>query len=82
MAACNGPVPCHVQTTISVGNTIIASSGVQSLGANEAARLGFRLTSTGQAMLQGASGNQLGAHVTLTNGNSVASGQVVLSRYG
>jgi hypothetical protein len=82
LAACYGPVPCHVKATISVGNRIIASPGRRYLGANEGAYLPFKLNSAGRSMLASAPGNQLGAHVRLTNGNSVASGQVVLSRFG
>ncbi len=67
---------------ISAGNTIIASPGRQYLGAHEAAYLPFRLNSAGRSMLASASGNQLAAQVTLTNGASVADGQVVLSRCG
>ena len=82
LASCLGAVPCQVQATIAVGSTVIADPGIQSLGADETGLVAFRLTPTGQAMLQSAPGNQLSARVTMTNGNSVASGQVVLIRYG
>ena len=65
-----------------MGNTIIASPGRRNLGMREAGSLPFRLNSAGRAMLASASGNQLGAEVTLTNGTSKASGQVVVSRFG
>lgn len=81
LAACYGSVPCHVSATITAGGTIIGSSGRRYLGANEASHLPFRLNSTGQSMLTSARGNQLAVQVTLTNGASVAAGQVVLSRY-
>jgi hypothetical protein len=82
LAACYGPVPCSIKATISVGHTIIASPGVQFLGADEAGYIGFRLTSAGRSMLSHASGNQLAARVTLSNQSAVARGRVALIRYG
>ena len=41
----------------------------------------FTLTPAGRAMLAHASGNQLGAHITLTNGSATASADVALAAF-
>jgi hypothetical protein len=78
LAACFGGAPCHPTTTISVGRTIIARTGSEFLGANSLGYLSFSLTPQGHAMLASASGNQLGALVTITDGPIVASAVVAL----
>jgi hypothetical protein len=82
LAACYGPVPCQVNTTVMAGNTVIASAGPQPLGADELGYLGFNLTPAGQSMLSQTPSNQLPAQVTLTSGPAQARGQVALIRYG
>jgi hypothetical protein len=81
LAACAQNVPCHVKTTVSVGNTVIASTGSEFLGANEVGYLTFGLTKAGAAMLARAPGNQLGATVRITNGSTTATGQLALVRF-
>ena len=41
----------------------------------------FHLTAAGQKLLARARGNQLAAHVTITDGSATASGDLVLVRY-
>jgi hypothetical protein len=81
LAACTGSIPCLVNTTITAGNTTVASAGPQFIGANELGYLPFRLTPQGRTMLSRARGNQLGASVTLDDGTASAGGQIVLAGF-
>jgi hypothetical protein len=81
LAQCLGSSPCHTKTTVSVGKTVIASTGSELLGARSVGYLIFTLTSAGRSMLEHAHGNQLGASVTISDGPSTARGQVVLVRF-
>ncbi len=78
LAGCAGGTPCHVNATVSVGKKVIAHTGSEFLGANELGYLYFTLTPAGHAMLVRAPGNQLGAHVALTNGSATANADVAL----
>jgi Domain of unknown function (DUF1906) len=78
LAGCFASGPCHPTTTITVGHTVIARTGPEFLGANSLGYLSFSLTPQGHAMLARAQGNQLGAHVTITDGTTVASAVVAL----
>ena len=82
LAACYADVPCGLTATLSVGNTVIATSSNQHLGVDELGDIYFQLNSAGQSMLAGASGNQLAAHIKLSNGGTSASGQIVLVQHG
>lgn len=82
LAACYAAVPCGLTTTLSVGNTVIATSSAQHLGVAELGNIHFQLNSAGQSMLASASGNQLLARIKLSNGSASASGQIVLVRHG
>ena len=66
---------------MSVGNTVIASTGSELLGARDVGYLIFSLTSAGRSMLEHAHGNQLGAAVTITDGGATAHGNVSLVRF-
>jgi hypothetical protein len=81
LAECLASTPCHTKTTVSVGKTVIASTGSELLGARSVGYLIFSLTSAGRSMLEHAHGNQLGAAVTISDGPSTAHGQVVLVRF-
>jgi hypothetical protein len=81
LAACLDSNPCHAKTTISVGKTVIASTGSELLGGRSAGYLIFSLTSAGRSMLEHAHGNQLGASVTISDGHDTAHGQVALVRF-
>ena len=78
LAECVGYTPCHTHTTISVGNTVIASTGSELLGARDVGYLIFSLTKAGRSMLAHARGNQLGAAVTISDGGATARGRVSL----
>jgi hypothetical protein len=81
LAQCLASTPCHTKTTLSVGNTVIASTGSELLGARSVGYLIFSLTSAGRSMLEHAHGNQLGASVKISDGPSTATGQVALVRF-
>jgi hypothetical protein len=82
LAACYAAVPCGLKATLSVGNTVIATTSSQHVGVAELGNVNFQLNSAGQSMLSAASGNQLAAHLKLTDGGATASGQIVLVRHG
>jgi len=77
LAACSAPTSCGATTTITVGATVVASTGPESIGGNQAAYLAFTLTAAGKRLLARAGGNQLAAHVAIA-GASSASGDVAL----
>jgi len=78
LAQCPTSTPCHVSTTVSVGNTTVAKTGSELLGGREVGYLIFSLTSAGRSMLAHAHGNQLGTTVTISDGGSTAHGSVAL----
>ncbi len=78
LAECLASSPCHTKTTLSVGKTVIASTGSELLGARSVGYLIFSLTSAGRSMLAHVHGNQLGAAVTISDGGATARGQVAL----
>jgi hypothetical protein len=63
-AGCLSSMPCSISTTVSVGRTVIATTGREALGARSGGLLFFTLTGTGRAMLAGARDHQLSATVT------------------
>jgi hypothetical protein len=81
LAACQADAPCAVRTTISVGAKTIARTGPEFIGARQLGYLSFSLTSAGRALLARAAGNQLGAKVTISDGQSTAIGQIALVRF-
>jgi hypothetical protein len=81
LAACYSPAPCPIRASVSVAGAPIATTKLQTLGADELGYLNFQLNSAGRAKLSHASGNQLGVQVRLDSGQDAASGQVALVRY-
>jgi hypothetical protein len=81
LAECLATTPCHTKTTVSVGGTVIATTGSELLGARNVSYLIFSLTSAGKSMLEHARGNQLGAEVTISDGAASASAAVSLVRF-
>jgi hypothetical protein len=81
LAECLDTNPCHVRTSLSVGNTAIGSTGSELLGARGVGYLIFTLNSAGRSMLAHAGGNQLGAAVTLSDGTATVRGSVALVRF-
>jgi hypothetical protein len=81
LAECLDTTPCHTRTTVSVGRTVIATTGSELLGPRGVGYLIFTLTSAGRSLLEHARGNQLGASVALSDGGASAHGQVALVRF-
>jgi Arylsulfotransferase (ASST) len=81
LAECLANTPCHTKTTLTVGSTVIGSTGSELLGPRGIGYLIFTLTSAGRSLLEHARGNQLGAGVTISDGGATARGQVVLVRF-
>ena len=81
LAECLANTPCHTKATLTVGNTVVGSTGSELLGPRGIGYLIFTLSSAGRSMLEHARGNQLGAAVTISDGGATASGQVVLVRF-
>jgi hypothetical protein len=78
LAGCLSSSPCHVSTTLSVGSTIIARSGSESLGADELGYLTFTLTPAGHAMLAHAPTNQLATGLVMHARNATATAEIAL----
>ncbi|MFL5821880.1 MAG: arylsulfotransferase family protein [Solirubrobacteraceae bacterium] len=81
LAACYAPLSCHIKAGITAGGAVIATRSAESLGAGELGPIQFRLTPTGRAALARATGNQLAAQVTLSNGRDTATGHIVVIGY-
>lgn len=81
LAGCVGSAPCIVRTKITSGRATIATAGPQTIGANEAGYLSFKLNPFGHALLAAAHGNQLGARVTLTDASASTHGSIALSSF-
>ena len=81
LAGCFAAAPCLVSTTITAGATTVARTGPEFLGTNELGYLIFSLTSAGKSLLAHASGNQLGAQVTVSSGAGSARAQIALVRF-
>ena len=81
LAACTGVAPCSISARLTVGRTTIASTRPELVGGDELGYLIFSLTSGGRSMLTHASGNQLGMHLELSDGSSVASGSIALVQF-
>jgi Arylsulfotransferase (ASST) len=79
---CSASQPCHTVTTITVGNTTIARTGSEFVGAGDYGTDVFNLTSTGLSMLVHAPGNQLAATVSVSNGHDAAVAHQALIRFG
>jgi hypothetical protein len=81
LAQCLASSPCHTKTTVTVGKTVVGSTGSELLGAHSIGYLIFSLNSAGRSLLEHAHGNQLGAAVTISDGAATARGQVALVRF-
>ncbi|MBV8989863.1 MAG: DUF1906 domain-containing protein [Solirubrobacterales bacterium] len=78
---CLSATPCQLRTTVTVGNTVVASTGSERVGVDELGYLTFKLTAGGKAMLARANGNQLLAHVSIIGANATATGTVALVKF-
>ena len=78
LAECANTSPCHVTTTLTSGNTTIATTGPEFLGTDELGSLLFKLTPAGHAMLAHASGNQLAATLSIKDGTTTSTAEIAL----
>jgi hypothetical protein len=78
LAACVAATPCRVGAVITLHGRVIAASENRVLGTRELGYVSFVLTAAGRALLEQTSGNQLGAHVSLTSNGVTAAGQIDL----
>jgi hypothetical protein len=81
LAQCLASTPCHTSTTVSVGGSVIATTGPELLGGRDVGYLIFTLTSAGKSMLERAQGNMLGAQVKISDDGASASGSISLVRF-
>jgi Arylsulfotransferase (ASST) len=77
LTSCTSPTPCTASTKLTVANTVIAQTGPEFLGGNQAGYLTFTLNTTGKTLLAKAPGHQLAAHATIT-GSTNTSGDIAL----
>ncbi|HWF36808.1 MAG TPA: arylsulfotransferase family protein [Solirubrobacteraceae bacterium] len=70
LAACTSPSPCTGTMTVTSGSTVIATTGSESMGGNQAGYLAFALTGAGRGLLARAAGNQLAAHLTVAGASA------------
>jgi hypothetical protein len=78
LAGCVNAAQCHASVTLSLGRTVIAQSGPVPVGANELGYVFFKLSARGRQALANASGNQLGARLTLSGDGATATATVAL----
>jgi len=81
IVGCTADTACRVRTTLAVGSTTIAHTGLEGIGARELGYVIFSVTAAGKAMLARARGNQLAAKLTVSDGSDTASGQIALVRF-
>jgi len=60
----------------------VIATQTEHIGAEELGEVYFQLTQAGETMLGHATGNQLAAQVTLTNGHDTATAHIALIGYG
>jgi hypothetical protein len=78
---CTTAQACLPSTTVSVGNTTVATTGPEFVGGEDSGTLFFQLTAQGNSMLAHAHGNQLAARLTIKNGHDTATAQIALVRF-
>jgi hypothetical protein len=66
LVACAQSTPCAATPSVSLRGHAIATARVQSIGAGEIGYLSFQMTAAGHRLLGRATGNQLGATVSVT----------------
>jgi len=79
LAGCSSTAPCSVSSVVTVGRTVVARSGRESIGAEELGYVIFKLTPQGRSMMAHSRSNQVGAKVTISSsGLAVAAASVSL----
>jgi hypothetical protein len=66
LVACLQTTPCVATPSVTIGRASLATAHATKIGANSVGYLTFRMTAAGHRRLMRASGNQLGATVTVT----------------
>jgi len=78
LTACSDDAPCLVRTKVTSAGATIASTGAETLGANELGYMIFRLTARGRTMLARARGNRLPARAALSDQSDTATANITL----
>ena len=82
LAACQTAITCNTKLTVAIGQTIVATTGTEHLGAHELGYLIFHLNSAGRSLLSKASSGQLGAQIQITGGPyAIAAANIALVRF-
>jgi Domain of unknown function (DUF1906) len=81
LVGCTVVYACQVSATLTSGRTTIASTKPELISGRELGYLIFSPTSQGRRLLDGASGNRLGASLVLKAGSSVARAQITLVQF-
>ena len=72
LAGCFAAAPCSAASTLTAGATVIARSRPQVIGVSQLGYLTFTVTAAGHRLLTHSTGNQLGAHLTVSSAGSTA----------
>jgi hypothetical protein len=67
LVACPQATPCTATPTVRVGRRTVAVSRAQTIGPYEIGYLSFQMTGAGHRLLMGATGNQLGATISVSS---------------
>ena len=79
--SCPSQNACQAVTTVKSGNTVLAKTGAEFVGAQDLGLVFFKLSGAALAQLNRTHGNQLPVQVAVVNGSDVASGQITLTRF-
>ena len=72
LAGCSSTTTCSVSAVVTVGRTVVASTGRENIGAEELGYLIFKLTPKGRSMMAHSHSNQVGARVTISSSGLAA----------
>jgi hypothetical protein len=78
---CIAATPCETSVKLWHGHTLLAQTGGQYLGPGELGYLSFKLTSAGHELLASSKGNQVSAHVFISDATGTAGGVIALVGY-
>jgi len=78
---CLATTPCQTKVKLWHGHTTLAQKGAQYLGPGELGYLSFKLNGAGHSLLSSSRGNQVSAHVSITDATGSAGGVIALVGY-
>jgi hypothetical protein len=78
---CLATTPCQTSVKLWHGHTTLAQTNSKYLGPGELGYLSFKLTSAGHSLLASSRGNQVSAHVYISDATGNASGVIALVGY-